>query len=65
MLRREIEALNYTRSFTIYDDADQLQVVKAAMKDLKVDERLVTTKNHTVPNQQCQKPRKNTAEPAR
>jgi DNA helicase-2/ATP-dependent DNA helicase PcrA len=42
LLRREIEALNYTRSFTIYDDADQLQVVKAAMKDLKVDERLVT-----------------------
>src|SRR5262245_35258686 len=44
ILRREIEALNYTRSFTIYDDADQLQVIKAAMKDLKVDERLVTPK---------------------
>src|SRR5215813_8028427 len=44
ILRREIEALNYTREFTIYDDADQLQVVKAAMKDLKVDERLVTPK---------------------
>jgi DNA helicase-2/ATP-dependent DNA helicase PcrA len=44
LLRREIEALNYTREFTIYDDADQLQVVKAAMKDLKVDERLVTPK---------------------
>jgi len=44
LLRREIEALNYTRDFTIYDDADQLQVVKAAMKDLKVDERLVTPK---------------------
>ena len=44
LLRREIEALNYTRDFTIYDDADQLQVVKAAMKDLKVDERLVTAK---------------------
>src|SRR5499427_4630387 len=44
ILRREIEALNYTRSFTIYDEADQLQVVKAAMKDLKVDDRLVTAK---------------------
>jgi DNA helicase II / ATP-dependent DNA helicase PcrA len=44
LLRREIEALAYTRDFTIYDDADQLQVVKAAMKDLKVDERLVTPK---------------------
>jgi DNA helicase-2/ATP-dependent DNA helicase PcrA len=44
ILRREIEALGYTRSFTIYDEADQLQVVKAAMKDLKVDDRLVTAK---------------------
>jgi DNA helicase II / ATP-dependent DNA helicase PcrA len=42
LLRREIEALDYTRQFTIYDDSDQLQVVKSAMKDLKVDERLVT-----------------------
>jgi DNA helicase II / ATP-dependent DNA helicase PcrA len=44
LLRREIDALNYSRSFTIYDDSDQLQVVKAAMKDLKVDDRLVTAK---------------------
>jgi DNA helicase-2/ATP-dependent DNA helicase PcrA len=44
ILRREIEALNYTRDFTIYDDSDQMQVVKAAMKDLKVDDRLVTAK---------------------
>jgi DNA helicase-2/ATP-dependent DNA helicase PcrA len=44
ILRREIEALNYTRDFTIYDESDQIQVVKAAMKDLKVDDRLVTAK---------------------
>src|SRR6266566_2684300 len=44
LLRREIEALNYTRDFTIYDEADQLQVVKAVSKELKVDERLVTPK---------------------
>lgn len=44
LLRREIEALNYTRDFTIYDEADQLSVVKAASKDLKVDERLITPK---------------------
>jgi DNA helicase-2/ATP-dependent DNA helicase PcrA len=44
LLRREIEALGYTRAFTIYDTADQIQVVKAAMKDLKVDDRLVTAK---------------------
>jgi DNA helicase-2/ATP-dependent DNA helicase PcrA len=44
LLRREIEALGYTRDFTIYDEADQLQVIKPAMKELKVDERLVTAK---------------------
>src|SRR5215470_5218798 len=44
LLRREIEALGYTRAFTIYDESDQLQVIKPAMKDLKVDERLVTAK---------------------
>src|SRR5438132_4178725 len=44
LLRREIEALGYSRAFTIYDEADQLQVIKPAMKDLKVDERLVTAK---------------------
>src|SRR5436309_4278215 len=44
ILRREIEALGYTHTFTIYDEADQLQVVKGAMKDLKVDDRLVTAK---------------------
>src|SRR5215472_13739192 len=44
ILRREIEALKYSRDFTIYDEADQLQVIKAAMKDLKVDERVVTAK---------------------
>src|SRR2546428_3391004 len=44
LLRREIEAIGYTHDFTIYDEADQLQVIKPAMKDLKVDERLVTAK---------------------
>src|SRR5438477_4424886 len=44
ILRREIETIGYSRGFTIYDEADQLQVVKAAMKDLKVDDRLVTAK---------------------
>ena len=44
ILRREIEALGYKRDFTIYDEADQVQVVKAAMKDLKIEERLVTAK---------------------
>src|SRR5437870_5980375 len=44
ILRREIEAIGYSRDFTIYDQSDQLQVVKASMKDLKVDDRLVTAK---------------------
>src|SRR5215510_9891918 len=44
ILRREIAAIGYSRDFTIYDESDQLQVVKAAMKDLKADERLVTPK---------------------
>src|SRR5438128_3893002 len=44
LLRREIEALGYSRDFTIYDESDQLQVIKPAMKDLKVDDRLVTAR---------------------
>src|SRR5215510_5582867 len=44
LLRREIEALGYQKDFTIYDDADQVQVVKSAMKDLKVEERIVTAR---------------------
>jgi DNA helicase II / ATP-dependent DNA helicase PcrA len=44
LLRREIEALDYHRDFTIYDSADQLQVVKGVMKDLKIEERIVTPK---------------------
>jgi DNA helicase-2/ATP-dependent DNA helicase PcrA len=44
LLRREIEALGYHRDFTIYDSSDQLQVVKGAMKDLKIEERIVTPK---------------------
>src|SRR5580765_87427 len=44
LLRREIEALGYSRDFTIYDESDQLQVIKPAMKDLKVDDRVVTAK---------------------
>src|SRR5215510_14054702 len=44
VLRREIEAIGYKRDFAIYDESDQLQVVKAAMKDLKLDERVVSAK---------------------
>ena len=44
LLRREIHALGYTRDFTIYDDTDQMQVVKASMKELKVDEKIVSAR---------------------
>jgi DNA helicase-2/ATP-dependent DNA helicase PcrA len=44
MLRREIHELGYSRDFTIYDDSDQMQVVKASMKDLKVDEKIVSAR---------------------
>ncbi len=44
LLRREIESLGYTREFTIYDSADQLQVVKTAMKELGVNDKEVTAR---------------------
>jgi DNA helicase-2/ATP-dependent DNA helicase PcrA len=44
LLRREIEALGYAREFTIYDSKDQLQVVRSTMKDLSVDDKVVTAR---------------------
>ena len=38
ILRRDIEKLGYQRSFTIYDDDDQLRVIKDGVKALGVDE---------------------------
>ena len=47
LLRRDIEALRvgkegYTRDFIIYDEADQQQVVKQAMKRLGLDDKRLT-----------------------
>jgi DNA helicase-2/ATP-dependent DNA helicase PcrA len=41
ILRRNIEALNegYTRNFTIYDQDDQVRLVRAIMKDLEFDDK--------------------------
>jgi DNA helicase-2/ATP-dependent DNA helicase PcrA len=41
ILRRNIELLNegYTRSFTIYDQDDQVRVVRGIMKDLDIDDK--------------------------
>jgi len=41
VLRRQIRAIGYGNDFTIYDDADQLSVVKSCLKELDVDERVV------------------------
>ena len=39
ILRRDIEKLGYTRSFTIYDDDDQSSVLKDLYKQLNIDEK--------------------------
>ena len=41
ILRRDAERVGLTRSFVIYDDADQLQVVKRAMKEAGIDPTLI------------------------
>jgi DNA helicase II / ATP-dependent DNA helicase PcrA len=40
ILRREAHHLGMTRSFVIYDTADQLAAVKQALKDLNLDDKL-------------------------
>src|SRR5229473_2326602 len=42
ILRRESERVGLTRSFVIYDDSDQLQVIKRAMREANVDPALMT-----------------------
>jgi len=37
ILRREADYIGFSRSFTIYDDGDQLSVVKKIMRDLNID----------------------------
>ncbi|SEK34616.1 DNA helicase-2 / ATP-dependent DNA helicase PcrA [Stigmatella aurantiaca] len=37
ILRREAEAVGLTRSFVIYDDGDQLNIVKRAMREARVE----------------------------
>ena len=39
ILRRDIEAMGYTRSFTIYDTADSERVMKGVLKELDMDEK--------------------------
>lgn len=46
ILRRHIDALNagYTRTFTIYDQDDQVRVVRQIMKELEIDDKALTAR---------------------
>lgn len=39
ILRRDIEPMGYTRSFTIYDTSDSERIMKGILKDLDMDEK--------------------------
>jgi len=41
VLRRYISAIGYGNDFTIYDDSDQLSLVKSCLKELGLDEKIV------------------------
>ena len=44
ILRRDIEKLGYKRSFTIYDEDDQLRVIRDICKKLNIDEKYLPPK---------------------
>ena len=44
ILRRDIERLGYTRSFTIYDTADSERVMKEIIKDMGMDDKTFPAK---------------------
>ena len=39
ILRRDIEKLGYMRSFSIYDDDDQMGVIKSLVKELNLNDK--------------------------
>jgi DNA helicase II / ATP-dependent DNA helicase PcrA len=41
ILRRDIEKINYQKSFVIFDTSDQKTVIKECLKELNIDEKLV------------------------
>jgi len=45
VLRAEIHRLDYSNHFTIYDDRDQLSLIKACMKELNVSENMLAPKS--------------------
>ncbi|MFP4417222.1 MAG: ATP-dependent helicase [Fibrobacterota bacterium] len=52
ILRREASQIGYNSSFSIYDTADQLSVIKSIMKELQIDERTMPPRRllHTISN---------------
>ena len=44
ILRRDIEKIGYSRSFTIYDDDDQQRVLKDILKQQNIDDRFLPVK---------------------
>ncbi len=44
ILRRDIEVMGYSRSFTIYDTADSERLMKAVIKDMGLDEKTFPAK---------------------
>ena len=44
ILRRDIERLGYTRSFTIYDTADSERIMKDIIKDMGLDDKTFTAR---------------------
>lgn len=45
ILRRDIEKIGYERNFTIYDEDDQLRVIKDILKELDLDEKFMPPKS--------------------
>lgn len=45
ILRRDIEKIGYSRSFVIYDDSDQLEIIKECLKELNYNEKYFNPKN--------------------
>jgi DNA helicase II / ATP-dependent DNA helicase PcrA len=44
ILRRYCEALGYKKGFSIYDDSDQISVLKKVLKKLNINEKIITPK---------------------
>jgi DNA helicase-2/ATP-dependent DNA helicase PcrA len=45
VLRRHIERLGYSRDFTIYDEDDQLRMMKAALQELRLSEEIASSRS--------------------